>query len=97
MAVDQQAASPSGPWSSRNGPHGQYNGMIFNMIFCLFLAFSVSIQNDKFAHIYHCTLFTLTHPIFSFSLFSLTLACFFLCLHFVTQIRQHLNLQVGKK
>lgn len=62
MAVDQQAASPSCPWSSRNGPHGQYNGMIFNMIFCLFLAFSVSIQNDKFAHIYHCTFVHIDSP-----------------------------------
>lgn len=62
MAVDQQAASPSGPWSSRNGLHGKYKGMTFNMIFCLFLAFSVSIQNDKLAHIYHCTFVHIDSP-----------------------------------
>lgn len=62
MAVDQQAESPSGPWSSRNGLHGKYNGMTFNMIFCLFFAFSVSIQNDNFTHIYHCTFVHIYSP-----------------------------------
>lgn len=59
MAVDQQAASPSGPWSRRNGLHGKYNGMTSNTIFCLLLAFSVSVQN-KFTHSIIVLFFTLT-------------------------------------
>lgn len=76
MSVDQQAASPSGPWSSRNGLHGKYNGMAFNMVFCLLLAFSVSIQNDKFTHIYHCTFHHIDSPPSSVLSTSLLLASF---------------------